>query len=159
MRDFRTMRDVHLGYALLEQLDAAPDLFRGLFGLDIAGAAFRAQIAGYEIRLSQILLTAFARAMIDDRLAVEPLEPNRLEEARRAILSLESRPARLSEAFRRRIDDIMRERLGDDLRRRSADYVNSCLNLLEEDLGDIDPARPIDPRFIRSLLIRREPAH
>lgn len=159
MRDFRTMRDVHLGYALLEQLDAAPDLFRGLLGLDIAGAAFRAQIAGYEIRLSQILLTAFARAMIDGRLAIAALEANRLEEARHAMLSLESRPARLSEAFRRRIDDIMRERLGDDLRRRSADYVNSCLNLLEEDLGGIDPARPIDPRFIRSLLIRREATH
>ncbi len=159
MRDFRSMRDIHLGYAMLEQLDAAPDLFRALFGLDIAGAAFRAQIAGYEIRLSQILLTAFARALIDGRMAIEPLEADRLEEARRAMLSLESRPARLSDAFRIRIDGMMKERLGEDLRRRSADYVNSCLNLLEEDLGDIDPARPIDPRFIRSLLIRRAAAH
>ncbi len=154
-RDFRTMRDLHLGYALLEQLHATPELFRALLGLDIAGAGFRAQIAGYDIRLSQILLTAFARAIIDGLLAIEPLEAGRLEQARTAMLTLGARPARLSEDFRRRIDEIMAARLDEDLRQRATDFVNSCLNLLEEDLGGIDPARPIDPRFIRSLLIRK----
>ena len=39
--------------------------------------------------------------------------------------------------------------------RSSADFINSCLNMLEEDLAELDPAMPIDPRFIRSLLIRK----
>src|SRR5262249_28125932 len=42
MRDFRSMRDLHLGYAVLDQLDAVPDLFKSLLGLDIASARFRA---------------------------------------------------------------------------------------------------------------------
>ena len=154
-RDFSSMRDLHLGYAILEQLDAAPELFRALLGLDIAGPGFRAQIAGFDIRLSQILLTAMAHAAIDGSLKIEPLEASEIEPARAAMLTRGGRPARLSDEFRRRIDELMTARLGDDLRKRSADFINSCLNLLEDDLGEIDPAQPIDPRFIRSLLIRR----
>jgi hypothetical protein len=37
---------------------------------------------------------------------------------------------------------------------RSASFVASCLSVLEEDLAELDP-RAIDPRFLRSLLIRR----
>src|SRR5205807_4882593 len=40
MRDFRSMRDLHLAYAMLEQLDAVPELFQSLVGLDIASARF-----------------------------------------------------------------------------------------------------------------------
>ena len=90
MRDFRSMRDLHLGHALLEQVDAIPDLFKALLGLDIASPGFRAQIAGYDIRLSQILLTALARYALDGRLAIEPIEAHRLEPARAAIMTMEA---------------------------------------------------------------------
>jgi hypothetical protein len=39
-------------------------------------------------------------------------------------------------------------------RARSAGFIASCLSVLEEDLAELDP-RAIDPRFLRSLLIRR----
>jgi hypothetical protein len=155
MRDFRSMRDLHLGYALLEQVDAVPDLFRALLRLDIAAPGFRAQIAGYDIRLSQILLTALARYALDGRLAIEPIEAHRLEHARAAIMTIGARPARLNDNFKQRVDEALRARLDEPTRRRSADFVNSCLNMIEEDLAEIDPAEPIDPRFIRSLLIRK----
>ena len=155
MRDFRSMRDLHLGYALLEQVDSIPDLFKALLALDIASPAFRAQIAGYDIRLSQIMLTALARYALDGRLAIEPIERARLEQARAAMMTAGTRPARLNERFRERVDEALESRLGEAERRRSADYVNSCLNLLEEDLAELDPATPIDPRFIASLLIRK----
>ena len=96
MRDFRSIRDLHLGYAMLEQVDAVPELFRALLRLDIAAPGFRAQIAGYDIRLSQILLTALARYALDDRLAIEPIEAHRLEQARAAIMTMSERPARLT---------------------------------------------------------------
>jgi hypothetical protein len=38
MRDFRAMRDLHLGYAVLEQIEAVPDLMKALLGLDIASS-------------------------------------------------------------------------------------------------------------------------
>ena len=82
------MRDLHLGYAMLEQVDAVPALFRKLLKLDIAAPAFRAQIAGYDIRLSQILLTALARYALDGRLVIEPIEAHRLEQARAAIMTI-----------------------------------------------------------------------
>jgi hypothetical protein len=155
MRDFRSMRDLHLGYALLEQIDAVPELFKALLMLDIAAPGFRAQIAGYDIRLSQILLTALARYALDGRLAIEPIEAQRLEQARAAIMTMGARPARLNEDFKQHVGEALRAHLDEPTRRRTADFVNSCLNMIEEDLAEIDPAKPIDPRFIRSLLIRK----
>jgi hypothetical protein len=154
MRDFRSIRDLHLGYAILEQLDAVPDLFKSLVGLDIASARFRANIAGHEIRLSQILLTMFARQSLDGRLMVEPLEAARLREARSAIMTA-GRPARLSELFHESVRLVLETRLDPTLRVRTETFVHSCLNMLEDDLAELDPSQDIDPRFVRSLLIRR----
>jgi hypothetical protein len=53
------------------------------------------------------------------------------------------------------VRDALAARLDSALRERSAGFVNSCLNLIEEDLAELDPAQPIEYRFIRSLLIRR----
>ena len=102
-----------------------------------------------------MLLTALARYALDGRLAIEPIEAHRLEHARAAIMTIGARPARLNDNFKQRIDEALRARLDEPTRRRSADFVNSCLNMIEEDLAEIDPAEPIDPRFIRSLLIRK----
>jgi len=154
MRDFRSIRDLHLSYAILGQLDAVPDLFRTLLGLDIASASFRANIAGHDIRLSQILLTMLTRQCLDARLMLEPLEAARLREARDAIMSA-GRPARLSEHFHELVQRVLETRLDPTLRVRSEGFVNSCLNMLEEDFAELDPSQTIDPRFIRSLLIRR----
>jgi hypothetical protein len=158
LRDFRAMRDIHLGYAMLEHLDAIPDLFKGLLGLDITSLSFRAQVAGHEIRLSQIILTALTREFLDGRLRLEPIEPRRLCELHAAIMSRGGRPARLAASFRERVETVIAQRLHRDIRERTSDFVNSCLNMLEEELSELDSSRPIDPRFIQSLLIRREPA-
>lgn len=154
-RDFRAMRDLHLSYALLEQIDTVPDLFKALLGLDIASVAFRSNIAGHDIRLSQILLTALARYALDRRFVFAPIEPERLCEARDAIMTHDERPARLSDSFRNLIDELMAKKLERSLRQRSTGFVNSCLNHLEEELGELDPRGPVDPRFIETLLIRR----
>ncbi|MBV8773395.1 MAG: hypothetical protein JO166_13860, partial [Deltaproteobacteria bacterium] len=154
MRDFRSIRDLHLAYGLLEQLDTVPDLFKSLVGLDIASARFRASIAGHEIRLSQILLTMLARQSLDGRLTFEPLEVARLCETRDAIMT-DSRPARLSERFHQSVRTILENRLNPSLRARSEGFVNSCLNMLEEEFAELEPFQEIDPRFIRSLLLRR----
>jgi hypothetical protein len=154
MRDFRSMGDLHLSYAILDQLDAVPDLFNSLLGLDIASARFRANIAGHEIRLSQILLTMFTRQFLDARLTFEPLEAARLRAARAAIMTA-SRPARLSEQFHESVRRVLEMRPDPNLHARCEGFVSSCLNLLEEDFAELDPAQEIDPRYIRSLLIQR----
>jgi hypothetical protein len=154
MRDFRSIRDLHLGYAVLDQLDAIPDLFKSLIGLDIASPRFRAGIAGHEIRVSQILLTIFVREFLDGRLVLEPLESGRLRDARNAIMTV-SQPARLCERFNESVRSLLESRLDRTLAARSAFFVSSCLNMLEEDFAELDPSREIDPRFVRSLLVRR----
>jgi len=155
-RDFREMRDLHLGYAVIEQIDAVPDLFKALIGMDIASPAFRAGIAGHEIHLSQILLTALARYALDQRLVFAPIEPERLNDVRDKMMTRNERPARISESFRNAVEQLMAQRLNEPLRQRSAGFLNSCLNRLEEELGEIDPHTAIDPRFIETLLIRRQ---
>jgi hypothetical protein len=155
LRDFRTMRDVHLGYAMLEQVDAMRGLFRELLGADIGSAAFRAQVAAHEIRLSQILLTALVRLALDGRLAPTPIEASRLAAVRTAVTALNGRAARLSDEFRSLVERTVEERVGESAGGRAEAFVNACLNMLEEEFGSLDPARGIDPRFIRSVLVKR----
>jgi hypothetical protein len=154
MRSFRSMNDLHLSYALLEQLDAIPDLFKSLLGLDIAAAPFRAHIAGYQIQLSQILLTALVRQALDRNLVLEPIEPRQLKRVRASIMT-PGKPAHLTDAFHHNVREMLQSRLGPALFKRCSGFVDSCLNMLEEDFAELDPAAEIDPRFTRSLLIRR----
>jgi hypothetical protein len=155
MRNFRAIRDLHLSYGLLEQVNTMPELFRALLVLDIGAPGFRAAIAGHEIRLSQILLTAFARWAMERRLAIEPIEPARLTEMRAAIMTHTKRPYDLRPEFQHQVDQLLEQRLDEPLRRRAAGFVNSCLNMLREELAGIDLSQPIDPRFIRAVMIRR----
>jgi hypothetical protein len=155
MRDFCSMRDLHLGYAMLEQLDSLPTLFRALLGLDIASPAFRAQVAGHEVLLSQILLTALVRQALDGVLQLVPIETERLNAMYAIAMTTGGPPARLADSFRTLVTHTLDARIPETHRARSSDFVNSCLNILEDELADLKPAEPIDPRFIRSVLIRR----
>jgi uncharacterized protein DUF6178 len=155
MRDFHAMRDLRLGYAMLEQLDTIPDFFRALLEIDIASAGFRASVAAREVRLSQILLTALVRQALFGTLTPEPIEAERLDAMYSATMASNGKPARLADRFRKLVSELLSARLDETLRARSSDFVDSCLNLFEEDLAELDPARAIDPRFIRSVLIRR----
>src|SRR5581483_5637997 len=154
MREFRAMRDLHLAHSVLEEIETMRELFRALLGIDIATPAFRAETAGREIRLGQILITAFARHALEHRLVPAPIEASRLGEAYAAMMTAGGRPARLKESFREQIEAEMAARMDETMRRRSGAFVGSCLNMLEDDLAELDP-RAIDPRFIRSLLVRR----
>ncbi|HTW87583.1 MAG TPA: DUF6178 family protein [Candidatus Binataceae bacterium] len=155
MRNFRAIRDLHLSYGLLEQINTMPELFRALLTLDIAAPGFRAAIAGHEIRLSQILLTALARWAMERRLGIDPIEPARLSEMRAAIMTHAKRPYDLRREFQQQVDELLERRLDEPLRLRAAGFVNSSLNMLREELAGLDPAQTIDPRFIRAVMIRR----
>ncbi len=154
MREFRAMRDLHVAYSVLEQIETMRELFRALLGIDIGAPAFRAETAGRDVRLGQILITAFARHALEQKLAPVPIEASRLGEAYAAMMTPGGRPARLKESFRKQIDAELALRMDEAMRQRTAGFIGSCLNVLEEDLAELDP-RAIDPRFIRSLLVRR----
>jgi hypothetical protein len=158
MRDFVSMRDLHLAYATLDQIETIRELFARLLAIDIATPAFRAETAGREVRLGQILITALARAALEGdaahRLVPAPIEASRLGELYRAVMTPGGRPARLTDDFRAMVEAAMAGRLDPPARERAAAFVGSCLSVLEEDLAELDP-RAIDPRFLRSLLIRR----
>jgi hypothetical protein len=156
MRDFRSMRDVHLGYAILDQIQAAQDLFKSLFSIDIASPGFRASMAGSgnDIRLSQILLTAFARDALDGRFVPEPVEASRLNALRDRIMTPNERPARLNDGFRDLVESTLDQKLDAGVRKNSAAFINSCLNILEEEFGSLDRHERIDARFMQSILLR-----
>ena len=153
MRDFHTMRDLHLGYAILDQVDALPLLFRSLLNIDIASPLFRSEVAAREVRLSQVLLTALARHALDGQLAPDPIEASRLVALRNAIIGRNGKHGRLTDAFRAAVERMMHEQLHEEVRIATAGFVNSCLNVLEEDFAEL--GKNIDPRFLRSVLIRR----
>jgi hypothetical protein len=152
MRDFAGMRDLHLSYAILDQIDSAAELFRALFAIDISSPNFRAQMAAREVRLSQLVLTGLARLALDNRLTIDPIEGSRLTAMRAAIMT--GQPGVLSDEFRTRINQALVERMDETTRKRTAAFLNSCLNLLEEEFAHLGGEREIDPRFIESVLVK-----
>ncbi|MGH7841994.1 MAG: DUF6178 family protein, partial [Candidatus Binataceae bacterium] len=153
-RGFRAMRDLRLGYAVVDQIEAVHELLKALLRLDIASAAFRANVAGHDIRLSQILLTALVCNLLGRRLVIEPIAAARLPEVAAAIMTRE-RPAHLNETFRASVASALTATLDAATFERATPYIDSCLKMLEEEFSELDPSAPIDPRFMRSLLIRR----
>jgi hypothetical protein len=155
LRSFRVMRDLHMGYAVIEQIEALHELFKTLLGIDISSANFRAEAAGREIRLSQVLLTALVRNALDRRPSPEPIEASRLEEMRAAIMTHGRPPAELKPEFHEMADGLINDRVPAASRDRYKPFVDSCLSLLEDEFAELDPRTPVDPRFVRSLLIKR----
>jgi hypothetical protein len=154
-RAFRRMRDLHMAYRVLERIEAMPVLLRAVADLDITSPAFRAQIAGREIRLSQILLTALVRYGMGEKAQARAFHIGELSRVRTTIIEDDLRPGRLKEAFREQINDLLRARLAPQALQESADFVTSCLNLLEEEFSRLNPKNGLDPQCIRSLLIRQ----
>jgi hypothetical protein len=154
-RNFKEMRDLHVAYGVLAQLESMAPLFAGLLEMDIRSAAFRAYVSGREIRLSQILLTALVNLALDDALTPAPLAASRLPELRRNLLTLE-RPGRLTSSFRQTIADALQKRLEETPLKRTDDFVRSCLNMLEEEFSELDPSTSIDPRYISTVLLRTD---
>ncbi len=153
LRDFKEMRDLHVAYGALTQLEAMAPLFAAALEIDITSAAFRVQVAGREIRLSQILLTGLVNLALGARLAPMPIAASRLNEVRRLLLTADT-PARLTEDFRALVSGTLSKRLDDTLRERTSDFVRSCLGLFEDEFSELKLSVPIDPRYIRSLLLR-----
>ena len=155
MRDFKEMRDLHVAYGVLGQLEALAPLYAKLVGIDITSAAFRAQVAGREIRLSQILLTALVNSALGGKLEPAPIAASRLREVRATVMTPDT-PARLTQAFAARVKQTLDQRLDDTLRSRVEDFVRSCTSLLEEEFSELKLSAEIDPRFIKSLLLKAD---
>jgi len=123
----------------------------------LGGSTFGPHGKGF-LRLSYANSEANLRAALDrkpdQRLTPAPIEASRLGELYMAIMTGGGRPARLTEGFRVMVDVALAARMDETARARSAGFVASCLSVLEEDLAELDP-RAIDPRFLRSRLIRR----
>jgi hypothetical protein len=148
------MRDLRIAYAVVDQIDAIHELLKVLIRLDIASLAFRANVAGHDVRLSQILLTALVCNVINQRLVIEPIAATRLPEVAAAIMTRD-RPAHLNAAFHATVESALATALDGGILERATPYIDSCLKMLEEEFSALEPSAPIDPRFMRSLLIRR----
>jgi hypothetical protein len=154
-RNFKEIRDLHVAYGTLAQLEAMAPLFAAVFQVNITAPSFRSQVAGREIRLSQILLTGLVNQALCGQTTPIPIATSRLPEVRRATMTPDT-PARLTEEFHRGVEQILNKLLDDALLKRTRDYVASCLNLFEEEFSEIKPSTPIDPRYIRSILLRSD---
>ncbi|HUA35315.1 MAG TPA: DUF6178 family protein [Candidatus Binataceae bacterium] len=155
LRAFQTIRDLHLSYAILDQIDAMAELFRSLLAIDISSARFRGAVANRDIRLSQILTTALVRNFMDGRLQAEPLVASELDAMRAAIVIKNGGPSVLSHAFRESVETAIDTHLDETAAKRTFDFVNSCLNQLEEEFAGLSVNYPIDSRFIESVLVKR----
>ena len=153
MRDFGQMRDLHVAYAILDQIEATRELFGALLAIDIGAPGFRAEVAGRDLHLSEIFLTALVQKAMGGPLRPEPIDARRLSQVRTILTGGSGRPARLSGKFRDLVAETLAAKLDRATLERAGNFVNSCLNMIEEEFSELEPE--IDPRYIRSLLLRR----
>jgi hypothetical protein len=99
-----------------------------------------------------MLGTALGRLALDGRFSIEPIEGSRLTAMRAAIMTGE--PGHLTDEFRATLHRALSEKLDEGARKRTAAFLNSCVNLLEEEFANLGGELRIDPRFIESVLVR-----
>lgn len=165
-RPIRTMEELRTLAALVERADAIIAFVEERFGFSTE--AFDAtelpgvtEDARTHVRLSTLVLTAFANAAIGRGLSLDPFGQASLDLLAAGVM----RPT----AAGRSLDDRLRVALtgatavpGDataEERRRAAHlraFLEDCLESLEEALALATPDSPIDPRFIGSLLLVRD---
>jgi len=152
-RDFGQMRDLHLAYAVLDEIEAMRELFSVLLTIDIGAPGFRAEVAGRDIHLSQVLLTALVQKAMGGRLRPDPIDASRIAQVRTVLTGGVARPARLTDEFRDLVAATLSASLEPATLERTANFVSSCLNVIEDEFSNLEPE--IDPRYIASILLRR----
>jgi hypothetical protein len=142
-RAFASLRDVEAAESLIADVASLPDVCPAIVGQTPAQlAALRSRDAD-DFRMSAVLLTGFARFVLDGVPSIEPLGAKEL-----AALRDETRDP---ETEKLRAD--VRERFFATLPPRRG-YVEFALSRFDDEFLAIAPGRPIDPRFVTCLMLR-----
>jgi hypothetical protein len=159
-REFRTLAEVEIARRAMRLVGALRLLWDDLSKMAVAGSLEGTTWRAGGIRLSGLILTAFAWHVFEGRTTLKPLPAARLgalleelfEEHGPACPKPRLRDdagARLDEAFSGWLSRVEKETRPD-----AEAYLKRCLRKLSDEFGDLDPDQA-DPRAVSALLLRR----
>jgi len=135
---------------LREKLSMTPERVKeqGWAGTDAEG--------GKDVSLSTFFLTALANRILNGRFEIEAIDKNRLQDLFSIILEKDEQGrGRVRMDIRRDMTEWLGSTEDDERKRQHLRaFLDFCLDAIEGDFGRIPPGEEIDPRFVKSLIIR-----
>jgi uncharacterized protein DUF6178 len=143
-RAFASLRDVESAERLIDAVASLPEVCAAIVGQTPAQLAALRSPDADDFRMSAVLLTGFAHFVLDGTASIEPLGAKDLAALRDA--TLDRRSARLRTNVRARLLATLPP---------SSGYVEFALRRFEDEFLAIASDRPIDPRFVTCLMLRK----
>ena len=158
-RDLKTLEDLtcmERELSIIESIgEVLPFLLNSswpqIFRLDLAGCL---PDSWQEMQLSTLFLTGFANEQLGHGFHLLPVHARDLKHLHHGCREHEA-PV-LKKEIKKRFETDLGRCFGSDSARLAGaiDYVRRCWRIFEEEFLSINPHESIDPRFIRSLLVR-----
>jgi hypothetical protein len=142
-RAFATLRDVEAAESLIADVASLSDVCPAIVGQTPAQLAALRSPDADDFRMSAVLLTGFARFVLDGVPSIEPLGAKDLAALREETRDSETRKLRAD----------VRERFFATLPPNRG-YVEFALSRFDDEFLAIAPGRPVDPRFVTCLMLR-----
>jgi hypothetical protein len=159
--DFKNLQDLKEVEDVLDRIDVVVTTLREKLNMTPERAREQGWAAGdteggKDMSLSTFFLTALANRVLNGRFEIETLDKNRLQDLFSIIFENDGQGrGRLRMEIRRDMTEWL-DSTEDDERKRQhlRAFWDFCVDVLEGDFGRIPPGEEIDPRFVRSLMIR-----
>ena len=165
-RDFAGMEDLRITTARIAAIEALAQLFSRHLHLppgEIKQACLEAGLGDQidQVTWSQVLQTTWAVRTLTGQTKFRPLAPDESRQfLRTAFTGAPGTPARrLDPGFTQTLILWTTERTGpldDEVQEIIRDWIRSGALKIEEELGGLDPEKPIDSRFIHCLCISEQ---
>ena len=160
-RNFRSMHDIERVRAEIDHIHSLLELSWRFLSFDPnLRLRLKHRTGGHDLRLSALLATAFARFVLGQSPCAEPITPEQLNAFHRRAIVPDADGGRIAKEWKARFLDEMKARLADGASVAQLDEIASFMEevwarILEE-IGRVDSARGIDPRFVSVILVEHQ---
>ncbi len=159
LREFRTRSDIEMALRAMRLAGALRLLFE-----EVSKKAVRGSLGVFDgkrvsVRLQDLVITLFARDLLDGSPSLQPVPVGKLAALQRALFKA-SAPECDTPAFKEEIPERFNTafaawvaRLEERDRPDAEGYLQECLERLRSEIGPLDPEH-VDPRAVAALLMR-----
>jgi hypothetical protein len=151
--DFRSLQDFRETRNSLEMVESVTRFLSGKLPVHPE----RLKELDQEVTLSTVFLTAWANQTLNGTYQFEPIERGQLKNLFSQVFEKDERgKGVIKMEIRNRLKNALCSMEADENRRfHLLAFKDFCFDLFEEECGRIRPEEEIDPRYVKSLLIRR----
>lgn len=159
--DFRNLQDLKEVEDTLDRIDVVVTILREKLGMTPERAKEQGWSGtdteeGKDVSLSTFFLTALANRILNGRFEIEAIDKNRLQDLFSILFEKDEQgQGRVRMDIRRDMMEGLYSTEDDERKRQHLRaFLDFCLDALEGEFGRIPPGVEIDPRFVKSLIIR-----